>query len=61
MHQYEINSVETIVLKINKDVRDMKRELNKLKKEVNSWKDPAEAKQLLKFYQIPKEDPMDFF
>jgi len=58
---YYINSVETVFLKFNQDLREFKTELKKTKGEVALWDDPYQVKLYLKTYKIPKEEDFDFY
>ncbi|GLU54512.1 hypothetical protein [Dyadobacter frigoris] len=61
MYPFEITTIETVMLKFNKEVRKLKSDFKKLKNEAVLWNNPLEAKELLKIYQIPKDDNYDFF
>ncbi|MEO6686218.1 MAG: hypothetical protein ABIN24_09640 [Dyadobacter sp.] len=61
MYPFEITSIETVLLKFSKDVRNLKSDLKKLKNEALLWNEPISAKELLRIYKIPKDDYYDFY
>ncbi len=61
MYPFEITSIETVLLKFSRDVRNLKSDLKKLKNEALLWNDPISAKELLRIYKIPKDDYYDFY
>ncbi len=61
MSPYQINSIETVAIKFNQDVREFKRELKQTKSDVDLWGDPVKVKVFLKTYKIPKDEDFDFF